>query len=119
MNTGMMGIDTSLFEAAEVDGATSTQVFFKITLPLLRPILIYVVITSLIGGLQLFDVPQILTNGTGNPMRSTMTLIMYLNKHLYSKNYGMAGALSVVLFIITSLLSLLVFKVSGNDKRKG
>lgn len=102
-----------------MDGATSTQVFFKITLPLLRPILIYVVITSLIGGLQLFDVPQILTNGTGNPMRSTMTLIMYLNKHLYSKNYGMAGALSVVLFIITSLLSLLVFKVSGNDKRKG
>ena len=116
---GMMGIDTSLFEAAEVDGATSTQVFFRITLPLLRPILVYVLITSLIGGLQLFDVPQILTNGTGNPMRSTMTLIMYLNKHLYSKNYGMAGALSVVLFIITSLLSLLVFKVSGNDKRKG
>ena len=89
---GMMGIDTSLFEAAEVDGATSTQVFFKITLPLLRPILVYVIITSLIGGLQLFDVPQILTNGTGDPMRSTMTLIMYLNKHLFSKNYGMAGA---------------------------
>ena len=64
---GMMGIDTSLFEAAEVDGATSMQVFFKITLPLLRPILVYVLITSLIGGLQLFDVPQILTNGTGDP----------------------------------------------------
>ena len=116
---GMMGIDTSLFEAAEVDGATSTQVFFKITLPLLRPILIYVVITSLIGGLQLFDVPQILTNGTGNPMRSTMTLIMYLNKHLYSKNYGMAGALSVVLFIITSLLSLLVLKYPETIRERG
>ena len=116
---GMMGIDTSLFEAAEVDGATSTQVFFKITLPLLRPILVYVIITSLIGGLQLFDVPQILTNGTGDPMRSTMTLIMYLNKHLFSKNYGMAGALSVVLFILTTILSLIVFKVTGNDKRKG
>lgn len=116
---GMMGIDTSLFEAAEVDGATSTQVFFKITLPLLRPILIYVMITSLIGGLQMFDVPQILTNGTGDPMRSTMTLIMFLNKHLYSKNYGMAGALSVVLFIITAILSLVVFKITGNDKRKG
>jgi cellobiose transport system permease protein len=88
---GMMGIDTSLFEAAEVDGATSTQVFLRITLPLLRPILVYVLITSLIGGLQLFDVPQILTNGTGNPVRSTMTLIMFLNNHLYSKNYGMAG----------------------------
>lgn len=116
---GMMGIDTSLFEAAEVDGATSTQVFYKITLPLLRPILVYVIITSLIGGIQLFDVPQILTNGTGDPMRSTMTLIMYLNKHLYSKNYGMAGALSVVLFILTGILSLAVFKLSGNDKRKG
>ena len=116
---GMMGIDTSLFEAAEVDGATSTQVFFKITLPLLRPILVYVIITSLIGGIQLFDVPQILTNGTGDPMRSTMTLIMYLNKHLYSKNYGMAGALSVVLFILTGILSLIIFKVTGNDKRKG
>ena len=116
---GMMGIDTSLFEAAEVDGATSMQVFFKITLPLLRPILVYVLVTSLIGGLQLFDVPQILTNGTGDPMRSSMTLIMFLNKHLYSKNYGMAGALSVVLFILTTVLSLIVFKVTGNDKRKG
>lgn len=116
---GMMGIDTSLFEAAEVDGATSTQVFFRITLPLLRPILVYVLITSLIGGLQLFDVPQILTNGTGNPVRSTMTLIMFLNNHLYSKNYGMAGAVSVVLFIITGILSIVVFKMTGNDKRKG
>ena len=116
---GMMGIDTSLFEAAEVDGATSMQVFFKITLPLLRPILVYVLVTSLIGGLQLFDVPKILTNGTGDTMRSSMTLIMFLNKHLYSKNYGMAGALSVVLFFITGVLSLVVFKVTGNDKRKG
>lgn len=116
---GMMGIDTSVYEAASVDGATSTQVFFKITLPMLRPILIYVMITSLLGGLQLFDVPQILTNGTGDPVRSTMTLIMYLNKHLYSKNYGMAGALSVMIFIITAILSLIVFKINGHDKRKG
>ncbi len=116
---GMMGIDGSLFEAAEVDGATSTQVFYRITLPLLRPILVYVIITSLIGGLQLFDVPQILTNGTGEPMRTTMTMIMYLNKHLYSKNYGKAGAVSVIMFVITGILSLIVFKVTGNDKRKG
>ncbi|MCC8192415.1 MAG: sugar ABC transporter permease [Ruminococcus sp.] len=114
---GMMGIDTSLFEAAQVDGANSRQVFWKITMPLLRPILVYVVITSLIGGLQLFDVPQILTNGTGAPMRSTMTLIMYLNKHLYSKNYGMAGALSVVLFIISAVLSLIVFRMVGSESR--
>lgn len=113
---GMLGIDTALFEAAEVDGATSTQIFFKITLPLLKPILIYVMVTSLIGGLQMFDVPQILTNGKGDPMRSTMTLIMYLNKHLFSKNYGMAGALSVLLFIITGALSILIFKFTNTEK---
>lgn len=113
---GMLGIDTSLFEAADVDGATSTQVFFKITLPLLKPILVYVLVTSLIGGLQMFDVPQILTNGTGDPMRSSMTLIMFLNKHLYSKNYGMAGALSVIMFIVTGILSLIVFRFTGNRK---
>ena len=114
---GMMGIDTSLFEAAQVDGATSTQIFYKITLPLLKPILIYVMITSLIGGLQMFDVPQILTNGTGEPMRSSMTLIMYLNKHLFSKNYGMGGALSVILFVITGILSMIVYKFSGSEEK--
>lgn len=107
---GMMGIDGALFEAAQVDGATSTQVFFKITLPLLRPILMYVMITSLIGGLQMFDVPQILTNGEGMPMRSSMTMIMKLNKYLFSKDFGMAGAWSVFLFIITGILSLVVFR---------
>ncbi|HAP03909.1 MAG TPA: ABC transporter permease [Lachnospiraceae bacterium] len=113
---GMMGIDTSLFEAAEVDGATANQIFWKITLPLLKPIFIYVLITSLIGGLQMFDVPQILTNGTGDPVRSSMTLIMWLNKHLYSRNYGMAGALSVLLLIITGILSLIVFKVTASNE---
>ena len=113
---GMMGIDASLFEAAEVDGATSTEVFFKITLPLLKPILVYVMITSLIGGLQMFDVPQILTNGNGDPMRSSMTLIMYLNKHLFSKNYGLGGALSVLLFIITGALSMVVYKFNTSKE---
>ena len=114
---GMMGIDPSLYEAAEVDGATSSQIFRRITIPLLRPLLIYVMITSLIGGMQMFDVPQILTNGTGDPIRSTMTLIMYLNKHLFSKNYGMGGALSVFLFVITGLLSLIVFRFNQTRKK--
>ncbi|MGI6055568.1 MAG: carbohydrate ABC transporter permease [Bilifractor sp.] len=113
---GMLGIDSSLFEAAEVDGANARQIFFRITMPILKPIFVYVMITSLIGGLQMFDVPQILTNGSGDPMRSSMTLIMYLNKHLYSKNYGMAGALSVILLIITGLLSMVVFKTTADKK---
>lgn len=119
---GIMGIDQSLFEAASIDGANSTQVFFKITLPLLMPILLYVAITSLIGGLQMFDVPQIITAGSGNPQRSCMTLIMSLNRYIGSgsKNYGMGGAVSVVIFIITGALSMIVFKsmVGGGDKPK-
>lgn len=110
----IMGIDTGTFEAAEIDGAKGTQIFARITLPLIRPILVYVMITSLIGGLQMFDVPQILTNGTGAPNNTSMTLIMYLNNHLYSKNYGMAGALSVILFFISVILSLVVFYFSGS-----
>ncbi len=116
---GMMGIDPNLFEAASVDGATATEIFWKITLPLLRPILVYVVITSLIGGLQMFDVPQILTNGNGNPDRCAMTLIMYLNRHLYSKNFGIGGALSVILFVVTGILSLLVFRVQNPREDRG
>ena len=108
---GIMGIDQNMFEAANIDGANSVQTFFKVTLPLLTPILVYTVITALIGGLQMFDVPQVLTDGAGNPNRSSMTLIMFLNSYLKtSKNYGMAGAISVILFIITGLLSMLVFK---------
>ena len=106
----VMGISMDIFEASDLDGCNSIQRFYYITLPLIRPILAYTLITSIIGGLQMFDVPQILTNGTGDPMRSTMTLIMFLNKHLFSKNYGMGGALSVFLFIITGVLSLIVFR---------
>ena len=73
--------------------------------------LIYTIITALIGGLQMFDVPQVLTNGLGTPNRTSTTLVMYLNNYLKtSKNYGMSGAISVVIFIITGLLSLVVFK---------
>ena len=108
---GIQGIDQSMFEAAEIDGASSWQVFRRVTLPLLSPILVYTVITAMIGGLQMFDVPQVLTNGKGMPDRTSMTLVMYLNNYLGgSKNYGMSGAISVIIFIITGILSLFVFR---------
>lgn len=115
---GMMGIDTVLFEAAQVDGASPFQIFTRVTMPLLKPILVYVLITSLIGGIQMFDVPQILTNGKGEPDRTSMTLMMFLNNHLFNKNYGMAGALSVILFIITGILSFLVFKTLMSQREQ-
>ena len=115
---GIMGIDESLFEASRLDGASSTQVFFKITMPLLMPIFVYVLVTSMIGGLQLFDVPQILTNGDGTPNRTSMTLIMYLNKHLYSKNFGLGGAVSVLIFIMTSALGLFTYRSMMSQYRQ-
>ena len=112
----VMGINPSLFEAAELDGCSHLQIFFKITLPMIRPILVYVLITSMLGGLQMFDVPQILTNGRGSPNRMVTTIIMYLNNHLYSKNYGMAGAVSVILFIICAILCIGVyFSMNGYE----
>ncbi len=114
---GIMGIDQSLFEAASIDGATSFQVFRKITIPLLMPIMVYVAITSLIGGLQMFDVPQVLTNG--DPDNTTKTLIMFLNDFLgNNKNYGRAGAISVITFIITGIFSIIVYKTMASKPDK-
>ena len=105
----IMGVDPGLYEAAELDGASSRQMFWKITMPLIKPMLVYTLITSLIGGLQMFDVPQVLTNGKGTPNNSTNTIVMYLNQHLYSKNYGTAGAISVLMFLICGVLCVLVY----------
>lgn len=115
----IMGISVDIFEASELDGCNSIQKFFYITLPMIRPILTYTLIVSMIGGLQMFDVPQILTNGQGSPDRTSMTLIMFLNNHLKSKNYGMAGALSVYLFIVSAILCFIVYKVSNDQDPDG
>ena len=116
---GIQGIDQNMFEAAEIDGASSLQVFFRVTLPLLAPILVYTVITAMIGGLQMFDVPQILTNAKGTPDRTSMTMVMYLNNYLQtSKNYGMAGAVSVVLFIVSAGLSLFVYNTLSKQYKQ-
>ena len=115
----IMGISQDVFEASDLDGCNSIQRFFYITLPLIRPILAYTLITSIIGGLQMFDVPQILTNGQGNPNRTSMTLIMFLNSHLKSKNYGMAGALSVYLFIVSAILCFFVYRMTNDNDPDG
>lgn len=115
----IMGISVDIFEASELDGCNSIKRFFYIILPLIRPILAYTLITAVIGGLQMFDVPQILTNGQGNPDRTSMTLIMFLNSHLRSKNYGMAGALSVYLFIVSGILCFIVYRMTNDSDPDG
>ncbi len=109
--SGIMGIDESIFESARLDGAGSFRTFWKITMPLLMPIFVYVLVTSLIGGLQLFDAAQIFTKATGGPENGSKTIMMYLNDMIsVSKNYGLSGALSVIIFLFTGILSIIVFK---------
>ena len=116
---GIMGIEQSLFEAATIDGASSVQVFFRITFPLLLPIFVYCFITALIGGIQMFDVPQVLTNAKGQPNETTRTLVMYLNGYLRNKNYGMSGAISVIIFIITGVLGGFVYRILSRPYQEG
>ncbi len=117
---GIMGIDQSLFEAASIDGANSRQVFFKITLPLLMPIIVYVLITALIGGLQMYDVPLIIAGDKGGVGETARTLVMYLQTFIgRSKQYGMAGAVSVLMTIVTGVLSIIVFRTLEPSKKKG
>lgn len=92
------------FEAASIDGAGRLGILRNITLPTIRPILIYISITSLIGGLQLFDVPLLLTDGLGAPTGSLLTVMMYsFNLSFKYNNYGYASAITYILFIIILL----------------
>lgn len=109
--SGIMSIHQSVFEAAAIEGAGTIRTFRYVTMPMIKPVLIYCVITAMITGLQMFDVPQILTNGIGTPNYSSKTVVMWLNSYLgTSQNFGMSGAISVVMFVITGLLGILVYK---------
>ncbi|MBP5445658.1 MAG: sugar ABC transporter permease [Acholeplasmatales bacterium] len=117
---GVMGIDDSIFEAATIDGAGPIRTFKDITMPLLMPIFVYVFLTSLIGGIQMFDIPANLIpkdGGRGGNRSQICTIIMYLNQHLSSgnKQFGVAGAISIMLFLVTAVLSFVVYKVTATD----
>ncbi len=121
---GILGISPSLYEAAMVDGANSKQQFFKITVPLVKPILQFTLVTSAIGGLQMYDIPALfnVNNAIGQPGRASHTVTMMIKELAFSQNpdYGYAGALSVVLFIFTLLISLIFFAATKDrdDKKK-
>ncbi len=117
---GVQGISKDYYEAAAIDGAGRWKVFLKITLPLLKPILLYVGITSLIGGLQMFDLPFLMCGGTiGNPSGSTQTVVMYLYKFGFETNQvGFASAIAYTLFLIILVISVIQFKIMYR-KEKG
>jgi multiple sugar transport system permease protein len=116
---GVQGISRDYFEAAAIDGAGRFKVFTKITMPLLRPIMLYVGITSLIGGLQMFDLPFLISGGTGGkPSGSTQTVVMYLYKFGFETNQvGFASAIAYVLFAIILVFSVIQFKAMYGKKK--
>lgn len=103
---GMAGINPTLYEAARIDGANSVQQFFYITLPLLRTILLYAFITSLAGGLQMYDVPFFF-----NPNSNTQTVAIkiYIWGFTGTNQYGKAAAGSIIMLIFTMLISSVLF----------
>ncbi len=111
--SGIMGINPSLFEAADIDGANSTQIFFKVTLPLLQPIMVYTLVTSMIGGLQMFDIPYLLRTGSQYSKNlETVAVFVYANFNngpANVSNYGLAGAASMIIFVITAILGSITF----------
>ena len=117
---GMMGINPSLYEAAQIDGANGFQTFFKITIPMLKPIMLFTLVTSAVGGLQMYDIPSLFNvNGSsmsGGPNDTTTTMTMYIMR-LYNTDIGRAAAVSVLLFIITLIISIGLF-ISMGDKEK-
>jgi multiple sugar transport system permease protein len=110
---GILGINTSLFEAAEVDGASGRQIFARVTLPMLKPILLYTLITSLIGGMQMFDIPQLMQRqGTpAKPMLQTTTGYIYQLAFEGTKDFGRSATVSVFLFLFTAVFSLILFYI--------
>ena len=123
---GALGINPALYEAARVDGASSRQQFFKITIPLLKPILQFTMVTSAIGGLQMYDIPQLFNEGGPvikmgeKAVMSTTTIVMLIKSYVSGgtkENYGRAAAYSVILFVITLCISMIFYKLTEEKKK--
>ncbi|MCQ2522448.1 MAG: sugar ABC transporter permease [Lachnospiraceae bacterium] len=124
---GIMGISPSLYEAAMVDGANGWQQFRMITIPLLKPILQFTMVTSAIGGLQMYDIPQLFNKGdpqivtaSGASFFSTKTVVMVIKQYIIgtSANLGRASAYSVMLFFVTLVVSMIFYKATSEKKSK-
>ncbi len=114
--SGIFGIDPSIYEAASIDGSSGANTFFRITMPILKPIFIYVVITSLIGGLQMFDIPYLMHTGTKvNQFIRTTAVYIYQQFHASIPNYGLSSAASIILFIITLILGAIVMRFNTDS----
>ncbi len=109
--SGVLGINPEIFEAAEIDGCSGAQTFFRITLPCLRTIILYVLVTALIGGLTMYDIPRLYLNG--GPDNATLTTNVYIYNQAFSGSYlyNRAAAASMIMFILIGISSVFVFRM--------
>lgn len=113
--SGLQNIDPSVYEAASIDGASTFKKFTSITVPLLKPIILFTSITSTIGTLQLFDEVKNITNG--GPANATTTISHYIYNlcFTYTPNFGYAAAVAYVIVVMIIILSIIQFKVGGDS----
>lgn len=114
--SALQNIDQSIYEAAKIDGASSVQQFFKITIPMLKPIILFTSITSTIGTLQLFD--EVMNITQGGPGNSTLTISQYIYNlsFKYTPDFGYAATVSYAIVIMIVIFSIIQFKVAGEEK---
>jgi multiple sugar transport system permease protein len=107
---GIQSIPKSLYEAATIDGAGEWGMFRRITLPLLRPVTVFVLVTSLVGSFQIFDTISVTTGG--GPIDATRVIVFYIVQNAFElSKFGYAAALSVILFVILVLVTIIQMRV--------
>ena len=114
--SGVLGINPEIYEAAEIDGANDWQTFWQITIPNLRTILTYTLITSMIGGLNMYDMSKMFNNG--NPNNSTLTTSVFIYNQAFAGSYmyNRAAAASMIMFVIIAFFSVIVFYLMRDRK---
>jgi multiple sugar transport system permease protein/lactose/L-arabinose transport system permease protein len=112
---GLQNVPEQLYEAAEIDGAGRLEKFRYVTVPQLRPVLLFVFVTSTIGTFKLFSEPVII-NGGGAPLESTITIVQYIYQTAFIDfRLGYASALTYVLIGVVSVLSVIQLRVGGEE----
>ena len=111
LTAGVIGISPEIFEAAEIDGANRVQTFFRITIPCIRQILLFVLVTSLIGGLNMFDIPEMFIGQNAN--NAGLTTNMYIRNQAFAGSYlyNRAAAASLILFAVIVFFSAILFYI--------
>lgn len=113
--SALQNVDPGIYEAARIDGASPIQQFFKITIPMLKPVILFTSITSTIGTLQLFDEPMNLTGGGPGNATTTISQYIYNLSFEYTPNFGYAAAVSYSIVVFVVILTIIQFRIGRDD----